>query len=136
MATLSLLLFVGSAGAATLQTGVQLHVTPAAGHPHTTFQLVFTTPTGSGDTDRQGLITVRGPAGSGCVSSETVHMTTGLQGSADHVKLAPSDGRPWCVGAFHGVVEETVRPHCRPGRACPQFIAIVRVGYFRFTVRR
>jgi hypothetical protein len=133
---LPLALLVSSAGAATLQTGVKLRVNPAVGRPNTTFQLEFKAPTGSGDTERQGLITLTGPSGSDCVSHETLRMPTGLSGSPDHVKLAPTGGQPWCSGTFHGVVEETIRPHCTPGRACPMFIAIVRVGHFQFAVRQ
>lgn len=136
LAALSLLLLVSGAGAATLAPGVKLRVTPAVGHRHTAFELEFTTPPGFGSSDREGLISVRGPGGAGCVSSETMNLVAGVPGSGNQVKLVPTDGRPWCVGKFQGTVEETVRPHCGPAQACPMFVTILRVGHFRFTVRR
>lgn len=135
-AAVSLAVFVSGAGAAALQTGVKVRVAPAAGGPRTAFRLEFKTPPGFGSSDREAVVTVSGPGGGGCVSSEAVRLTEGLPGSADHLTLAPGEGRQWCAGTFRGTVQETIRPHCGPAQACPMFIAIARVGHFKFTVRR
>lgn len=52
------------------------------------------------------------------------------------VTLAPPSRSRWCPGTYRGRVETLSRPVCKPGTACPQFVALLPIGHFRFTVRR
>ena len=134
LAALVLAIAVSGASAAVVQGGAPLRVSPGAGHRHTTFRLEYTVPARlSGDTSSES-ISLSGPGGVGCVSSESVHEQAAPNDQVA-VQLRPTGGRPWCVGTFQGEVEETVRPHCGPEQMCPMFIAIVPVGHFRFVVR-
>jgi len=120
---------------AAVTLGVPLRVSPAAGHPRSTFRLQYVTPERSGVEATTDLVTLTGPSRVGCVSSESVHEQVLTPGAQVLVRLRPTGGRPWCVGTFRGEVEETVRPRCAAGQMCPMFIALLPVGHFRFVVR-
>jgi hypothetical protein len=136
LAALVLSVAVSGASAAVVPLGTPLRVTPKTGHSHSTFRLQYITPArrfgGDVTTD---LITLTGPGGVGCVSSESVHAQPAAPGSPVLVALRPTGGHPWCVGTFRGQVEETVRPSCGPAQMCPMFIAMMPVGHFQFVVR-
>ncbi len=137
LVALVLAILVSGASASVVQPGASLPVTPKAGHPRSTFRLQYTAPSkGFGNDTSAGSITLSGPSGTGCVSSESVHEQVAMPGSEVLVALRPTGGRPWCVGTFHGQVDEMLRPHCGPEQVCPMFIALVPVGHFRFVVRR
>ncbi|HEY2657876.1 MAG TPA: hypothetical protein VGI55_19000 [Solirubrobacteraceae bacterium] len=136
LAALVLAVLVSGASAAVVEPGVSLPVTPKTGHPRSTFRLRYTAPSkGFGNDTSASSITLSGPGGTGCVSSESVHEQVAGPGSEVLVALRPTGGRPWCVGTFQGQVEETLRPHCGPEQVCPMFIALLPVGHFKFVVR-
>jgi len=132
---LVLLVAVSGASAAAVPLGATLRVTPKAGHPNSTFRLEYLAPGRYGGSVTADSITLTGPGGVGCVSSESVHEQVAAPGADVLVALRPTGGHRWCVGTFHGQVEQTVRPRCGPAQVCPMFIAIVPVGHFHFVVR-
>jgi hypothetical protein len=120
----------------------RISVSPVSGRPSTTFTLRFTAPdrTGRfGGLDRRDELTVSGPANrKGCVDLASATFGSARAGARESAKLVPHRlGGRWCTGTFRGRIEEIGRPVCQPGKACPQFIVVLRkVGAFKFTVRR
>jgi hypothetical protein len=123
-------------------SSAQITVAPASGGPKTTFTITFTAPSKTGKVgamERTDAVTFTGPARrSRCVSSGGTGGAASAAGARVRVKLDPSRfGGRWCVGTFHGQIEETGRPICSAGQLCPQFVVVLhRIGTFRFTVRR
>jgi hypothetical protein len=130
----------GVAGAQVPLGGKKLTVTPARGGSSTRFVVQFSTAYRTGTTAseiRAIEVRVSGPRGAarGCTDSPTVPVSVRVPG-LQRVTLSPGAPRArWCLGTFSGSVEETIRPNCRPGLACPQFIAIEPLGTFSFVVR-
>ncbi len=120
-------------GAATASSAKRLKVTPSSGTSHTAFvvHLAKAVQLSSGDSISVQA-TREHPAG-----CRPFGATVGTTSAGTHRKFrlgAPARG--WCAGTYSGTVDETIRPTCEPGQACPQFIALTRLGSFRFTVRR
>lgn len=75
-----------------------------------------------------------GTAGKGCVASAVAPAGSARAGKLVRVTLRLGAGHQWCIGNYEGRLDETIRPRCGPAQACPQFIAVVVVGTFRFKV--
>ena len=134
---------VAVASAATTVPTAPIRVSPAAGGPRTVFSVSFRAPDRTGVTGslrRFDLISasVAPAAGrSGCLSTLDADVPAAAQGSPVLVRLDPHRhaGR-WCLGTYHGQVEELAGPVCRPGLACPAFVALLgTIGRFSFVVR-
>ncbi len=131
----------GAVPAAAQGSGAHVTVRPSAGGPGTSFVVHFTAPERSGhigSMNREYVISVDGPGGSAkCVHSASQAAPRSGARARVRVSLAPkSFGGRWCVGTFHGTVEELETPVCPPRELCPAFIVLVRrLGHFRFRVR-
>jgi hypothetical protein len=134
---------VAVASAATAVLTAPIHVSPAAGGPRTVFTVSFRAP------DRTGVVgslrrfdqisaSVPPAAGSGgCLTTLDATVPAANRGSRVVVRLDPHDhaGR-WCVGTYRGQIEELAGPVCKPGLACPAFVALLgTIGRFSFEVR-
>ena len=114
-------------------------VTPAAGHPTTTFSLRFTAPvsTRTEPDSRIGFaVALTAPAGANCIGTRSLGAPGAPTGHPVAVTLDPARlGGTWCVGV-HGVrVIETDSPVCHKGMMCPEFVRVVRtVGTATFRV--
>ena len=134
---------VAVASAATAVPHAPIHVTPATGGPHTVFSASFRAPqrTGvEGSLRRYYELSASLPSAAnagGCLTSVDASIPAGAQGSRVLVRLDPqAHGGRWCVGSWRGQVEELAGPVCRPGLACPAFVALLgTVGHFSFAVR-
>jgi hypothetical protein len=121
---------------------VPITVTPRIGAPKATFAVTFKAPdqTGrSGNVERRYVVSATGPSkhGSECVDDASAGAPPTKAHHVVHVKLSPGNGQKWCLGNFHGTVDELESPYCTRGEACPLFVVIVkRLGRFAFTVRR
>ena len=127
-----------------------IHVAPAAGGPRTVFSASFRAPqrTGVDGSLRRyyELSASLSPAAnaSGCLTRFVASIPPGPQGARVVVRLDPQALRVgpqaqagrWCAGSWRGQVEELAGPVCRPGLACPAFVALLgTIGRFSFTVR-
>jgi hypothetical protein len=117
-----------------------VRVTPSRGYPSTTFRVSFTAPARTGrvgGTRSTDVVTATGPHGpKGCVDGADTGLGASRAGQRLTATLAPAAHRSrWCPGAYTGRVDMTTRPVCQPGRMCPQFVAVRRIGSFRFVVR-
>jgi hypothetical protein len=106
-------------------------VTPAAGHPTTTFSLRFTAPvsTRTEPGSRIGFaVALTAPAGANCIGTRSLGAPGAPTGHPVAVTLDPARlGGKWCVGV-HGVrVIETDSPVCHKGMMCPEFVRVVRI---------
>ncbi len=116
-----------------------LHVTvkPGVGTARTHFAVGFR-PQASGTTGStysRYAVEASGRSGKGCSSSAVAVAPSSPAGQLVRVTLRP--GNPsgkWCRGSYAGRVEETIRPVCSFGKACPLFIAVLTVGKFSFRV--
>jgi hypothetical protein len=122
-------------------TGKKLIVTPKSGEPTTHFAVQFklTSPIGTSNGQIRTLsVTVEGPnaaAPAGCIDNQRLNPSITKAGTAT-VTLTPGSGKArWCPGKFTGTVQETIRPNCQAGQPCPQYIALLPIGSFSFTVR-
>jgi hypothetical protein len=121
----------------------QIRVTPASGGVRTVFTVRFRAPdkTGvQGRTRRFDLLSAAAPAGAptaGCLTAIDVSLPPASSGSRVLVRLdARSRASRWCVGTYHGQVEELEGPVCPHGVACPAFVALLgTIGRFAFVVR-
>ena len=131
----------GAVPAVAQGSGAHVTVGPSAGGPGTSFVVRFTAPERSGhigSMNREYVISVDGPGGSAkCVHSASQTAPRSGAHARVRVSLTPkSFGGRWCVGTFHGTVEELETPVCPPRELCPAFIVLVRrLGHFRFRVR-
>ncbi len=122
------------ADAAGTQTTVK--VKPRTGSPTTRFVVSFRAP----DASSQGAFQIRyevsaSGQGNGCAQGEGTFATAPRKGALVKVVLSPGSAR-WCVGTYHGSVQELRGPQCARGMVCPEFVTVVRtIGRFHFTVR-
>jgi hypothetical protein len=135
-----------AAAAAGAPATATVHVTPASGGPRTVFSVSFRAATRTGVVGtlrRVDTLSVarRGGGAAGCVANAEITLPAAATGEAVRVRLDPRTldaslpGASWCVAAYTGQIQETGRPVCTAGHACPQFIvALGTVGRFHFTV--
>ena len=139
-----------AASAASAVPHAPIHLTPAAGGPRTVFSASFRAPerTGvDGSLRRYYELSASLPPAAnaaGCLTSVVASIPAGPQGAHVVVRLDPQalrvdpqahTGR-WCLGSWRGQVEELAGPVCRPGVACPAFVALLgTIGRFSFAVR-
>ena len=119
---------------------LRVTVSPRTGHPTTTFVVTFRSPdrTGrSGVVERRDTLSVRGPRGTACVASATEQLPLSRLHALVRAKLEPSAfGGTWCLGTFHGRIDELAGPYCGKGAPCPEFATrVTTIGRFAFTVR-
>src|SRR5437588_3019608 len=121
---------------------VPITVNPKIGGPKTTVAVSFKAPdqTGrSGNVERRYVVSATGPSKHGreCVDDASAGVPPTKAHHVVHVKLSPGEGHRWCLGKFHGTVDELERPYCTRGEACPLFVVILkRLGKFAFTIKR
>ncbi len=139
---LAVALALGGAVPAVAQgSGAHVTVGPPAGGPGTSFVVRFTAPERSGhigSMNREYVVSVDGPGGSAkCVHSASQTAPRSSAHARVRVSVTPkSFGGRWCVGTFHGTVEDFETPVCPPLELCPAFVVLVRrLGHFRFSVR-
>lgn len=116
-----------------------LAVVPRRGRPATTFHLSFRAPDSGGahaGLDHAYALSVLGSRGSGCVSTHEQIVPVTTQGQTVTVAVGPAQLHgDWCRGAYVARVSEEVRPVCKTGQVCPQFVRIAAIlGPVRFTV--
>jgi hypothetical protein len=132
---LVLLTFWGLAGASAAAASA-VTVKPSSGSPKTRFVVTFRAPQSAGRVgafERRYLVQVSGGA-SGCSSSGATNVTRAKAHHRVTVTLIP-DSKGWCSGTYNGTVNEVQGPVCVAGKACPQFVMLVRrVGRFAFRV--
>jgi hypothetical protein len=114
-------------------------VTPSAGSPLTTFELTFRNPerTGvMGGTERHDLLSASVPnGGNGCLENFDTRPPDAHAGAVVHVKLSPRKLHGhWCVGTYHGQIEEIQTAVCPHGTFCPTY-ALLRGVVGNFTLR-
>ncbi len=134
----------GGGGPASTPTRVtpagRVQVTPPVGRPMTSFRVSFTAPaaTGSGGGRRRAdFVTARTPgAARGCRNLAGVGVGGTPVRAGQRVMVVLAAAPRWCPGSYTGRVEMSTRPVCRPGTLCPQFIAVLPIGSFRFVVER
>ena len=134
---------VAVASAATAVLSAPIHVSPAVGGPRTVFSVSFRAPqrTGvEGSLRRFDQLSASLPppaAGGGCPTSVDASVPAAEKGALVTVRLDPhAHGGHWCVGSYRGQIEELAGPVCRPGQACPAFVALLgTIGRFSFVVR-
>ena len=134
---------VAVASAATAVPSAPIHVTPAAGGPRTVFSVSFRAPqrTGvEGSLRRFDQLSASVPSAAnsgGCLTSVDASIPAADKGSLVFVRLDPhAHAGRWCVGTYRGQIEELAGPVCRPGLACPAFVALLgTIGRFSFQVR-
>jgi len=117
---------------------VAVRVSPASGHPQTSFRLHFvaTQRTGRrGRRERDYWASVRGPRRIACVIESWVWFSHGSPGARLHAVLDPrrTKGARWCRGRFRGVVRYR-DSLCRRSGTCRRTYSR-RAGHFSFTVR-
>lgn len=117
---------------------VHVRVTPAVGLPGTHFKVSFTAPDRSGHVGvvkREYEVSASAHNGRGCASRVSVPVPDTAARAG--VKVILASRRNWCLGAFHGRVEESQGPWCPAGaKACPEFPSSLRtIGRFTFRVR-
>jgi hypothetical protein len=120
---------------------IPIRVRPATGTPSTTFVVSFVAPAAAGDVNglrRWYVVSARGPGKTNvtCTNAVTRLVSSARAHTRVRVLLSGSIAGGWCLGTFHGTVEEWFRPICVAGRACPQFIGFEILGTFKFTVQR
>jgi hypothetical protein len=134
------LLVASAAGAV---SSAPIHVAPAAGGPRTVFSVSFRAPQRTGvegslrRVDQLSASLSSASGSSSCLTSVDASIPAADKGVLVAVRLDPAAhaGR-WCAGTYHGQIEELASPVCRPGRACPAFVALLAtIGRFSFTVR-
>ena len=117
---------------------IAVRVSPGRGGLHTRFDVRFRSPSTlgrGGIIDRSDTVTVAGPAGRGCRSSQSRAVTSAAQGATVHVTLTPGPG--WCAGHFKGAIVAEEHVVCQGGEMCPQFVVAPQtIGRFQFTVTR
>ncbi|MGO9961047.1 MAG: hypothetical protein ACLP50_34580 [Solirubrobacteraceae bacterium] len=117
-----------------------LTVSPRQGDPRSELRFMFTAPATSGvsgQIETSYTLSVAGHSRAGCVGFHTAGLPSVTRGRRLTLTLGPAElGGPWCTGAYDAGLEELVRPVCRPGVPCPQFIRVVAVGRATFTIRR
>jgi hypothetical protein len=117
-------------------------VTPSGGTPETAFTVSFhalhRTGNQGGVTRHDELTGTVAVAGQRCVGSFGVRAPDAAAGARVRVVLLPRTprGSAWCVGTFHGRVDELQAPLCGAGLACPQYVIVRPIGRFSFTVTR
>jgi hypothetical protein len=127
-----------SAQALSASTGSSITVSPKSGHPSTAFTVSFKAPQRSGavdGTERSYEVGIENEAignTSGCDSAFSTAVPVNAAGVA-RIKVAPK-GR-WCSGTYNGRVNEEIRAICKPGQACPEYVALRPLGQFVFTVK-
>ena len=140
---------VACCATATAMTQQRLAVSPASGHPRTTFTVHFTAPARSGTNGSQthGYHLSASPATrrSGCINSVSISPIATADREQMAVRLDPAKlGGRWCAERYSGAVTETTQPTCGPpvmaapsrsGIVCPQYIALTTIGQFGFRVR-
>jgi hypothetical protein len=130
---------VTAAAADTSTTAVR--VKPRVGNPRTRFTVSFVAPASAGRLGSRVLqyeISVIGPRGrAGCVSSASASVDHVAASQRARVRLVPGSTRGrWCLGAFHGTVDELELVVCQVGKACPALaVSVQQIGAFRFRVR-
>jgi hypothetical protein len=112
------------------------HVTPEHGVSDTTFVLSFVAPTTTGTSGAMqvhDVLSASGhPASASCLGSVDVPITDHRRGQRMLVRLNPRKlGGHWCLGTFHGQIEELAQPVCPHGEACPTYV-ILRGTIARF----
>jgi len=141
---------VGVASAATAFPTAPIHVTPAAGGPRTVFSVSFRAPQRTGVEgslrrfDQLSASLSPATGSSGCLTSVDASVPAADKGVLVAVRLDPQALRVdpqahagrWCAGTYRGQIEELAGPVCRPGLACPAFVALLgTIGRFSFQVR-
>lgn len=144
-----------SAVPALAQSTPRANVSPRLGTKKSHFGVRFRAPrtVGPGSTASEYTISAGGPSPrGGCQASAAASVTSAQEGQMVHVTLKPAAGKKWCVGKFHGQVNEVIRPSCgcpqptsggaRNEILCPmvcaqrQFIGVVPVARFSFRVQK
>jgi hypothetical protein len=129
-----------AAGGARHAPAPPVTVKPAFGGTKTRFVVSFRAP------DRTGLVgtilrryqvNAAGPAQSRCVADPFAAAPPSRKGALVKLVLDPAKlGGAWCVGTYHGRVEEIQTPLCPPLKVCPAYFVLVRtVGKFTFHVK-
>jgi len=114
-------------------------VTPATGHPTTTFSVRFTAPvsTRTEPGSRIGFaVALTEPAATSCIGTRSLGAPSAPKGDPVAVTLDPARlGGKWCMGIHRVRVIETESPVCHKGTMCPEFVRVVRtVGTATFRV--
>jgi hypothetical protein len=118
----------------------QITVNPTTGSPRARFVVSFRTPDRTGRIgvfDRRDELSAHGPTGqTGCVPE----VSRALPSAAAHARVTTTLdprrlGSKWCVGAYHGEIDEIEGPACVEGQPCPEFVSRLRtLGRFAFKV--
>jgi hypothetical protein len=119
-------------------SGARIQVGPSSGSPSTVFVLTFPAPARTarnGSSHRRDMITASAPRGAaGCVISIDVRAQHVISGSRLRVSLDPRKlGGNWCLGVYHGRIEELQNAVCPHGKLCPSH-ALTRAILGRFTL--
>jgi len=134
---------VAATAAAGATPSARIYVAPAAGGPQTVFVVRFRAPQRTGIVGamrRFDQLSAAAPAGApkhGCLPVIDVSLPAAGSGAGVRAHLDPRKlGGKWCVGTYHGQVEELESPVCSTGMACPAFIALLgTLGRFTLHVR-
>jgi hypothetical protein len=115
-----------------------IHVSPSFGSPSAVFVVSFRAPQRAGrngSSQRHDVITASAPRGAGdCIESIDVRAPSAPAGARVRVSLDSRNlGGSWCLGAYHGRIEELQDPACRPDKRCPSH-AVMRGIVGRFTL--
>jgi hypothetical protein len=122
-------------------SNARITVKPRTGSVKTRFVVSFRAPQRSGrlgSFQRHYVLDAAGPAGADhCVSRISVNAPDSAANVRVRVTLNPTRvGGRWCVGRFHGKVEEFQTPVCPKGELCPAYVALLKtVGTFSFSVK-
>lgn len=116
-------------------SSASIQVTPRQGTARTDFVVRFKAQQATGGTTSRYDVHASGPSGRRCASSITVSLAPPRTGQTLSVTLKPP-GRShvWCRGSYAGTVNDMVRPRCSGPELCPQYIALITVGGFKFRV--
>jgi hypothetical protein len=134
---------VAAAPAAGAAPSARIYVAPATGGSHAVFVVRFRAPQRTGVVGgmrRFDLLSAAAPATApkhGCLAVIDVPLPAASSGAQVRVRLDPRKlGGQWCIGTYHGQVEELEGPACTQGQACPAFVALLgTLGRFTLHVR-
>lgn len=121
-------------------SSVHISVKPSAGSPTTSFVVSFRAPHWTGRyglSERRYMLSATGALGTaGCIANVDKPLPYSRLHARVHITLDPARlGGRWCVGTFHGVVEEIQGPVCPKRSRCPEFASLVaRIGRFTLDV--